>query len=47
MTIRLENNIFTLLKEPFAIERANRILGIGMGEAFKNQIRTGNNTFNE
>ena len=47
MTIKLKNNIFTLLKEPFAIERANRILGDGIGEAFMKEIRAGNNVFKE
>ncbi len=45
MTIRLENNIFTLLKEPFAIERPNRIFDVG--EAFEKEVRASNNTFNE
>ena len=47
MTIRLESNIFTLLKEPFATERGNRIFGDGIGEAFKKEIREGNNVFKE
>ncbi|NOY37287.1 MAG: hypothetical protein GXO83_06895 [Chlorobi bacterium] len=45
MTVRIENNTFTLLKKPFATVRTNRIRGVG--EAFEKQVRNSNNTFNE
>ena len=45
MTIKLENNTFILLKEPFTIERENRIFDVG--DWFENEIRNSNNTFNE
>ncbi len=45
MTIKLENNSFTLLKEPFAVERENRIFDVG--EWFENEVRNSNNTFVE
>ncbi len=45
MTIKLENNIFTLLKEPFSVERANRIFDVG--DWFEKEIRASNNIFKE
>ena len=45
MTIKLEDNIFTLLKEPFAVERANRIYDVG--DWFESEIRKSNNKFIE
>jgi hypothetical protein len=45
MTIKLENNTFTLLKEPFAIERESRIFDVG--EAFEKEVRASKNTFIE
>lgn len=45
MTIILENNTFTLLKEPFAVDRDNRIFDVG--EAFEKVIRASQNTFIE
>ncbi len=45
MTLKFENNTFTLLKEPFAIKRENRIYDVG--EWFENQIRNSPNTFIE
>ncbi len=45
MTIRMENNLFTLLNEPFTIERSNRIHEVG--EWFEKEIRASNNVFNE
>jgi hypothetical protein len=45
MTIKLENNTFTLLKEPFATERENRIFDVG--EAFEKEVRASQNTFIE
>ncbi len=45
MTIKLENNTFTLLKEPFTVERESRIYDVG--DWFENEIRNSNNTFIE
>ena len=45
MTIWLEDNTFTLLKEPFAIDRHNRIHDVG--ESFEEMIRESRNTFIE
>jgi hypothetical protein len=45
MTIKLENNTFTLLKEPFATERESRIFDVG--EAFEKEVRASRNTFIE
>jgi hypothetical protein len=45
MTVRVENNTFTLLKKPFATAEINRIRGVG--QAFEKQVRNGNNVFNE
>ncbi len=45
MTIKLENNTFTLLKEPFTVERNNRIWDVG--EWFENEVRNSKNTFIE
>ena len=45
MTLKFENNTFTLLKDPFAIKRENRIYDVG--EWFENQIRNSPNTFIE
>jgi hypothetical protein len=45
MTVRVENNTFTLLKKPFATAEVNRIRGVG--QAFEKQVRNGNNVFNE
>ncbi len=45
MTIKLENNTFTLLKEPFTVERKSRIYDVG--DWFENEIRNSNNTFIE
>ncbi len=45
MTIKLENNTFTLLKEPFAIDRESRIFDVG--EAFEKEVRASKNTFIE
>ena len=45
MTIKLEDNTFTLLKEPFAIERDSRIFDVG--EAFEKEVRASKNTFIE
>lgn len=45
MTIKLEDNTFTLLKEPFAIDRESRIFDVG--EGFEKEIKASNNTFIE
>ena len=45
MTIKLEDNTFTLLREPFVIERDNRIFDVG--EAFEKEVRASKNTFVE
>jgi len=45
MTIRMENNTFELLKEPFATERNSRIYRVG--EVFEKQIRESRNIFIE
>lgn len=45
MTIKLEDNTFTLLKEPFAIDRDSRIFDVG--EAFEKEVRASKNTFIE
>ncbi|MCK5463549.1 MAG: hypothetical protein KAI95_11050, partial [Bacteroidales bacterium] len=45
MTIKLENNTFTLLKEPFAIDRESRIFDVG--ESFEKEVRASKNTFIE
>jgi len=45
MTIKLEDNTFTLLKEPFAIDRESRIFDVGKG--FEKEIRASKNTFIE
>ncbi len=45
MTIKLEDNTFTLLKEPFSIDRESRIFDVGAG--FEKEIRASKNTFIE
>jgi hypothetical protein len=43
MTIKLEDNVFTLLKKPFSIERDSRIFDVG--EKFEKLVRESKNTF--
>lgn len=45
MTLKFEHNTFTLLKEPFTVQRENRIYDVG--EWFENQIENSINTFIE
>jgi len=45
MTIKMEDNTFTLLKEPFAIDRDKRIFDVGV--AFEKEIQASKNTFLE
>ena len=45
MTVRIENNTFTLLKKPFATDRTDRIRGVG--EKFEREVRNSNNVFYE
>jgi hypothetical protein len=45
MTIKMEDNTFTLLKEPFAIDRKSRIFDAG--DAFEKEIQASKNTLIE
>jgi hypothetical protein len=45
MTVRVEDNTFTLLKTPFATIEADRIRGVGNN--FEKQVRNANNVFKE
>ena len=45
MDIKVRNNTFTLLKEPFTTERDNRIRNVGT--VYEEQVRNSNNIFNE